>query len=335
MKELARRADPRALFDEEGALPASSVGFARSSLGPVRIRGHRLRKKRWDYWCVTSPTCAVAFVVADVDYLGLAAVTHFDFASRTMTERASVLPLGRGAHLADDFDEGAWHASPGLSVRMVGGASGTALSAHGSAPWAKTIDARVHVAPPDETLNVAVPFRGGGFQINAKHAARRAAGEVRVGGRAYPLGPSAFAAYYGGRRVWPWRTRWNWACVSGELDGRTVGINLGGAWTDGSGATENGITVGGKLHVIGEDLVWTYDRGDFTRPWRIVAPTSQAVDLVATPFWHLHRGGSAGVLGSELDFVWARFEGTVRTSDGETLRVPGWTGWAEQHVARW
>ena len=63
-----------------------------------------------------------------------------------------------------------------------------------------------------------------------------------------------------GRGRWPYRTTWNWGAGIGLVDGRRVGMQVGGKWTDGTGMTENSLVVDGRLSKISEDLVWEYDR---------------------------------------------------------------------------
>ena len=175
---------------------------------------------------------------------------------------------------------------------------------------------------------------GEAFQINAKHAARRAMGDVRIGDRVVTLRDGAFAARDWGRGVWPYQTRWNWACASGLVAGRPVGVNLGGQWTDGAFVTENALTIDGRLHVISDDLDWTYDRGDFEKPWRIRDRRGR-VDVRVTPFWSIERRANAVALGSALHLVWGHFTGFVEADDGARVELDGLLGWAEEHVARW
>ena len=56
-----------------------------------------------------------------------------------------------------------------------------------------------------------------------------------------------------------------------------MGVQLGGKWTDGTGMTENALCVGGRLSKLSEELVWTYDTGDWLRPWTIRTPGSDRV----------------------------------------------------------
>ena len=48
--------------------------------------------------------------------------------------------------------------------------------------------------------------------------------------------------------------RWNWGAGSGVVDGRVIGVQVGGRWTDGTGSTENALVVDGRVHKISEEL---------------------------------------------------------------------------------
>lgn len=328
---------PVALLDADGRLARDAIGFARRPVHDGPFAGPFGRKKQWDYWCVIAGEAALAFVVADVDYLGLAAVSLFDFRSRRVFERAAVIPGALGFSMPREVGATVRHDSPGLHLAMDRTTHGTHLRARARTLGGDRLEADVHVALPDahETIDIAVPFADGGFQLNAKHAARPARGEVRALGRTLDFGEGAFGCLDWGRGVWPWRTTWNWSCAQGIASGRAIGLNFGAKWTDGSGATENGVTVDGKLHKIGEDVVFDYDRRDFTRPWTIRTPSSDRVRLLVEPFWEIVRRADARVLRSELHLVWAKISGEIVLEDGERLVVTKLVGWAEEHVARW
>ncbi len=125
------------------------------------------------------------------------------------------------------------------------------------APTEVDADVRVDRRPGHESLGVVVPWSTRRFQYTVKDdrpagararsssEGRRATCSARTRGRC-----STTAA---GR--WPYRISWNWGSGSGRLaDGRVVGVQVGGAWTDGTGCTENALIVDGRLHKIGEEL---------------------------------------------------------------------------------
>ena len=76
---------------------------------------------------------------------------------------------------------------------------------------------------------------------------------------------------------------WNWGAASGMSNGRTMGLQLGGKWTAGTGSTENALSVDGRLTKYGDELDWEYlAQGDFPRQWRI---RRERLDLTFVPFY--------------------------------------------------
>jgi hypothetical protein len=136
----------------------------------------------------------------------------------------------------------------------------------------------------------------------------------------------AFSCLDFGRGVWPWRTEWFWANAAGVLEGRTLGLNLGGLWTRGTGAVENALSVDGRIHKIDEELDFT-----FTDPssWRIHAPSGR-VDLEVTPIYARTVGADLPLLGAKLQWAFGRFRGVV-----DELPIAGLNGFIEHFRARW
>uniref|UniRef100_UPI0038992722 DUF2804 family protein n=1 Tax=Ornithinimicrobium ciconiae TaxID=2594265 RepID=UPI0038992722 len=123
---------------------------------------------------------------------------------------------------------------------------------------------------------------------------------------------------------------WNWA--AGSRPGGDLSIQLGGKWTEGSGQTENGLFVAGRLHKIHEELSWTYDRSDWLRPWRIEGERAQ---VVFTPFHERVARTNLLVLAGETHQCFGHFTGWASTDDGTRVDLDGLTGWAEEARNRW
>ena len=99
--------------------------------------------------------------------------------------------------------------------------------------------------------------------------------------------------------------------------------------------TENGFCLAGRLHKIGEPLIWTYRRNDYRRPWRIYAPRTHRVDLDFTPMLEESQRIELGLIGTELHWVLGHYDGTLITDEGDLVEVRALLGWAEEHTARW
>jgi len=332
--------EPVDLCLADGRLNPAAIGWSRRPLHRGNLRGQWGRKKRWDYWCVTTDQHMVSFTYADIDYLGLASVAFVDFTEQRWIERTAVVPMALGFRQPEtvggcdiEIDR------MGLSLAINERSTGTHLQATFRARSGERVSVDVVVSLPDdhETLSVVVPWSERVFQFTSKHNTRPATGHVTVDGRRHDIGPDndGFGCLDYGRGVWPYRTTWNWASASGVRDGRSIGLQFGGKWTDGTGATENGICIDGRLSKISERAEFQYDRRDFRRPWRIVTPGADRVDLTFAPFYEKSVKGNALVLGGELHLCFGRFSGTVVDDDGVRHTVDDLVGWAEEVQARW
>jgi hypothetical protein len=320
-----------------GRLNPAAVGWSRRPLHRCNLRGRRLRKKKWNYWAITSESHLFSATISHLDYAALVFVYYADFAGGRLAEVTKLLPLGWGCQMPDEVEADVAYQSPGLSVTMRQTGSGVmldvAVADFDGRPLSAHFD--ITVPPQHETLNVVVPWDERTFQFTSKQNCLPATGIVTIGGQETRFsGPQSFACLDFGRGIWPRRCRWNWGSASGRQNGRLVGLNLGGQWTDGTGSTENGVCVDGRLHKISEDLTWQYSRSDLRQPWRISAP-SGAVDLTFTPFLERVAASNVWLIRSEVHQMFGRYNGIITSADGERLAVRNLVGWAEDHVALW
>jgi len=330
---------PVDLCAADGRLQPAAVGWSRTPLHRCNLRGARLRRKRWDYWCVTSSTHLLSVTYADLGYVGLASAWFLEYETGRLVERNASVPLARGFAQPERVGgEAIRFRGRGLDLAFTEAPDATRLEVAFDARGVPVVaDVRVAKPPGHETLSVVVPWSATRFQYTSKHNTRPATGAVAVGGDRYAFAPEngAYGCLDYGRGVWPYRTVWNWASASGAAGGRTVGLNLGGKWTDGTGSTENGVCLDGRLHKLSEHLVWEYDRSAWTSPWRIRTPRSKRVDLAFRPFFHKPSRLELGVLASEIHVCFGRFDGTVVADDGTPVEIADLVGWAEEHRARW
>ncbi len=322
--------EPVDLCRADGRLNRAAVGWSRYPLHRANLRG-RGRAKRWEYVCVTAPTHALAVTVSDLDYAALHAV-WFLAPDRTETAASALVPLQRVA-LPDRSGGGPVSVrTKALAVDLLPDATGVTLRARTA-----DLDAEVRVdrPPGHEALGVVVPWSDRLFQYTVKENTLPASGVVTVGGVRHAFGPGSWATLDHGRGRWPYRVTWNWGAGSGALAGRVVGLQVGGRWTDGTGSTENALCLDGRLHKLGEDLVWSYDRTDWTRPWRVTAPRTARADLTFTPYHVRTDRTELGLLGNDTHQAFGHWSGTVVADDGERVAVDGLHGWAEEVRNRW
>ena len=325
--------EPVTLCTPDGRLDRDAVGWSRRPVHDCALPGSWGRRKRWDYWCVTAPGCVLSLTFADVDYLGLADVWFLDLADERTYARSAVQPLARHLVLPDRVGGGSMRVEQlGLHLAITEEDGGTRLTA---AHEKTQFHVDVFVARPDdhETMSVVIPWSDRRFQCTTKENTRPATGSVSWEDRTYDV--DGWGCLDFGRGKWPYRTLWNWGAASGRTGERTVGLQLGGKWTAGTGMTENALCVDGRLTKISEELTWRYDRTDWMRPWRINAPETSAVDLTFTPSYDKRSRLELGAASSAVHQCFGRYDGTVVPDDGAPITVSDLFGWAEEAQWRW
>ncbi|HYI60351.1 MAG TPA: DUF2804 domain-containing protein [Acidimicrobiales bacterium] len=323
-------------------LAPAARGWSRRPLHTANLRGRRFRTKRWDYWAVLGDDLALAVTYGHVGYLGVATVWWVDLRTGTEGGRDVPAPLGRGLRLPErPGAEPLRFRSRPLDLDLTDDEDGTRLVARWDEADGRpgTLDVHVDQPPGHESLNVVIPWTETLFQYTSKHQARPARGTLRVGDVVHHLGDDdgpAWGVLDVGRGRWPYRTRWNWGGGAGPAtDGATVvGLQFGGRWTEGTGATENGVLVDGRLTKIGQELEWSYHWDRPLRPWRVRHPDG-SLDVTLTPRHDRHTKVQAVVLATEVHQVFGTWAGHVTTEDGTVVRVDGIGGFAEESRSRW
>lgn len=316
---------PVDLSTGRGRLDPDAVGWSRRPVHRTAIAGWG-RRKRWEYWGIVTPTHVVGLTVSSLDYAGVHGVYVLDRTTGVETVRDAVVPLARGVVLPDRVGQGRAHgAGGGLTIDVEHTPDATLLRA--TAPGV-TLDLAVAEVPGRDCLCVVVPWSARRFQYTVKDVGRPVSGTLVVGGTSYDVGAGAFAVLDHGRGKWPYAVTWNWAAAAGP--GRA--ITLGGRWTDGTGSTENGLLVDGRLHKIGDELRWDYDRGDWLAPWRIRGPR---VDVTLTPFHERAARTRLGIVSNETHQCFGTLSGWATDDQGARVDLDGLVGWAEEARNRW
>jgi hypothetical protein len=326
---------PLSLTLPDGRLNRDAVGWTRTPLiatdGIGRGRLGRGRNKRWEYWGVTTPTHVVALVLSDIDYAAVHSIWVLDRRTGEEIAHDAIGVLGRSATLPGTLGGGPARArTRKVRIDLDEVEGGTRLRAEGARV---RVDITAERPRSHESLGVVVPWSDRLFQYTVKDVARPAVGTLWVDDESYdvPSGES-WAVLDHGRGRWPYAMHWNWGAGSGRTDGRVVGIQVGGRWTDGTGSTENALLVDGRLTKISDELDWRYDTDDWLAPWRV---TGETVDLTFTPF-HLKRSViDLKLFASRTHQCFGHWEGRVRDHSGTWVRVADLAGWAEDVRNRW
>ena len=311
-------------------LNPDAVGWSRTPLHRTAIGGWG-RTKRWEYWGVVTERFVIGVTVADLDYLTNAAIYVFDRENGVVITRDGIRPLGWSG-LSDEPGDGSVDARAGLGptrvkVRIDDDEAGTAIRAEATG---LELDLAV-TRPGHDSLAVVVPWTEKRFQYTLKDLANPVSGTITIGGRIHELG-TGWAVLDRGRGRWRYANKWNWGAGSGVVDGSTRAIQVGGKWTDGTGSTENGILMDGRMHKISEDLRWEYDLSYPAAPWRV---RGERLDATLTPFHRRRAITEAGVIAVKTHQAFGTWHGSAVLDDGSTVSLDGLVGWAEESRNRW
>ena len=326
---------PVSLTLPDGRLNPDAVGFTRTPLittdGIGRGLRGRGRNKRWEYWAVITPTHIVAVVTSDIDYAAVHGIWLFDRATGEEISHDAIGVLGGSVRLPATLGKGPVRTrTKAVKIAIDEVSGGTRIRARGD-----RVEVDVVAQRPEghECLGVVVPWTDTLFQYTVKDVARPATGAIRVDGIEHEVPTEgSWATLDHGRGRWPYDVRWNWGAGSGTVDRRTIGLQVGGQWTDGTGLVENALVVDGRLSKISEELHWRYDSGAWMAPWRV---TGDTVDLTFTPF-HLKRSVTdLKVFSSKTHQCFGHWAGTVLDDGGAEVHLTDVVGWAEDVHNRW
>lgn len=321
-------------------LNRAALGWSRRPLHRANLDGCFGINKRWDYWAILAGDLVVSSVYADIDHFGLADVWWADLAAGTTggngiitTDRvALVLPDRPGTTpLRVERD--------GFALEIVDEPGSTRLRAswteHDGTPGA--LDVSIELPKGHESLNVVIPWSDERFNYTSKHQARPATGQLTVGDRHSEIGggsSDAWGVLDVGRGRWPSEITWNWGGGAGRCGAHVVGLQFGAKWTEGSGYTENGLIVDGRLTKLGRELDWSYDWDEPLSPWRVVDPGGQ-LDVTLQPRYDKHTKLPGRDQGSETHQVFGTWSGRLRTDDGIEIEIHDIQGFAEEARQDW
>jgi hypothetical protein len=321
-------------------LNRAALGWSRQPLHRANLRGQFGRNKRWDYWAVLAGDVVVSSVYADIDHFGLADVWWANLATGASGGRA-IVTTERGVITLPDVPATAPLRvdRDGLDLAIVDDDRGTRLVASWTEPDGRAgrLDVLVERPPAHESLNVVIPWDDDTFNYTSKHQARPAHGELVVGDARHEIGGAAGDAWGVldvGRGRWPAEITWNWGGGAGRAGAHVIGLQFGAKWTEGSGYTENGFLVDGRLTKLGRELDWQYDWDQPLQPWRVVDAGGR-LDVTLTPRFDKHTQLPGRDQGSETHQVFGTWSGHIRTDDGAQYSFDALQGFAEEARQEW
>lgn len=345
MSEQRLLKGPGPLLDSNGQL--ADIGWSRQPLLDCNLENahfynlrfmQKFRIKRWDYYAVTTPTHFFSFTISDIGYMGNIFAYVINFETKHYHEESVMIPPSNKVHLPRNSQEGEssfTNNKVDMHFQTLPGERKIQCRWDGFEGKALNADFTLTLPADHESMNIVIPIEQKRFYFNRKVNCMPATGWVEYGGERFDLTPqNTHANLDWGRGVWAYNSFWVWASTSGFLaDGRRVGLNMGYGFGDTSAATENALTLDGRLHKFGR-LDFKYTSGKFMEPWKMISEDGR-LNMEFTPFLERVAKTDLKVLQSEVHQMFGKYNGTAVTDQGETIQIRDLTGFAEEHHAKW
>jgi len=162
--------EPVPLCDGRGRLNLDAWGWSRTPLHLCNLSGRRLRKKKWNFWGLISPSFAFAITLADIDYFGLASAWLQDFETGERFDALSITPFGRGCSMPEEVEQDIAFSGRKLTFSLLHEAGRIKVDLRSPSMGGREAraDFVIHKPRGHETLNVVVPWSQDLFQFTSR-----------------------------------------------------------------------------------------------------------------------------------------------------------------------
>ena len=334
MNHLVTKKQP--LLNEKGHL--NEPGF---STKPVfeydrkMITASKWRIKEWDYYASINDDFAVSFTVADLGYLAMLNVSFLDFKTGKETKKTVMrfFTFGR-LNLPNDCDNGdTLYDDRNCSFRFHVGKNKRTLHVFMKdfVKGKNFLADLVLTDNKDDRMVIATPWKENkkAFYYNQKINCMPTDGQVRIGDSEYMFDSSKhFSVLDWGRGVWTYKNTWYWGSLSGLVDGKRIGLNIGYGFGDTSQGTENMLFYEGNAHKL-DEVLFELDDKDYMKPWTFTSSDNR-LELTMTPLLDRIDNTNMLIIKNYGHQVFGRFNGHVVLDDGRRIEIKNLIGFAEK-----
>ena len=308
----------------------------RSPMGrPLGALAKWRRFHQFQYFGIISDQLIGGCALANLSLLGVGFVYLFHPASGRMIKRQFKLPLGLGTLFSQNPNQGVCELRWGHNrLRLEN--SGPSLEKHLSVTLddGTSIEARFSEREPAfAPMCLCTPTAVNGWVYAQKVAGVRCQGRVRSSLGDFDLGAiDAFAHHDWSAGYMRPETFWNWACLSGQVDGQRVGLNLSCGVNETS-FSENCFWLDGELIKV-DGVRFAFNRDQPLEPWTITSNDGQVALRFSGEGLHQERV-NAGLIASNFKQIFGRFTGELRPKGRQPVRIDQLWGFVEDQYAKW
>lgn len=339
--------EPCDLLDDNGLL--TRAGYATKAFWRYdrsKIKAPWYRIKEWDYYAILpmEDGYGITFTIADLGYIGMAAVCWLDFKGKTFKQLdlMSILPKGKmGFPATPDKGEVAFtHKKMNLKYNISGAERIIQIDAPGfvNDKGEKGLKGELilYQNPDMDSMVIATSWKENprAFYYNQKTNCMPAGGSITLGDRIYEFNPkSCFGVLDWGRGYWTYKNRWYWGSASGLLNDKPFGWNIGYGFSDRSPVTENMLFYKNKAHKL-EDVTFHINTDDYLATWKFTSSDGR-FEMDFHPLLDRQSRTKILFIKSIQHQVFGTFTGKVVLDDGTALQVNNFLGFAEDVLNWW
>jgi hypothetical protein len=307
------------------------------------IKASMLRIKEWDYYFLGNDDYGIALTIADNSYMGLDAITIFDFKNKTFTTKEFMtwFTLGKkklpsSPHVGDLRYV---YKNYQIEVTHKDGQRLIDLRVNQFKDKKDLVGRLILSNEPQESMVIATPFnKPKYFYYNQKINCFRVEGSLSLGHDVIRFQPTnTFGVLDWGRGVWTYKNTWYWGSASGLHQNHSIGFNIGYGFGDTSKASENMVIYQGKAHKLSQvifNIPMKHHQEDYLQPWTFTSDDGR-FNMNFTPILDRNSLTNYGLLYSIQHQVFGYFSGTIVLDDGQLLHIEKLFGFAEKVKNAW
>lgn len=307
------------------------------------IKASSFRIKEWDYYFLGNDEYGIAITIADNSYMGLDAITVFDFKNKSYTTKEFMqwFTMGKKKLPASPSqgDLRYVYKNYQIEVTLKEGQRLIDLRVNQFKEKKDLVGRLIVSSEPKESMVIATPFNNPKyFYYNQKINCFRVEGSISLGHEVIRFQPTnSFGVLDWGRGVWTYKNTWYWGSASGLHENHSFGFNIGYGFGDTSKASENMVFYKGIAHKLSEvkfNIPMKNEKEDYLSPWTFTSDDGRFT-MDFAPVVDRSSLTNFGLLYSNQHQVFGYFTGQVILDDGEVLHIDKLFGFAEKVANAW
>lgn len=324
------------LLNEKGLL--ANPGYATELLFDYdrrEIAASKWRIKEWDYYATLTNDYGVAFVVSDLGYSAMISAVFLDFKTGESKKKTLLrwFPFGRLGLPKSSLEGDVRFHEKGFDFSFIRTSKNRLINVHihDFLPGADFHAELILDDLRDDSLVIATPWtnKPKAFYYNQKINCMPTEGLVRIGKDSFPFSKkNAFSVLDWGRGVWTYKNTWYWGSISGLVDGKRLGMNLGYGFGDTTQATENMLFYEGKAHKL-DQVTFTIQEPDYLKPWKFQDNEGRLM-MTMEPLLDRQDTMNLGIIKNLGHQVFGYFSGLCVLDDGQQIIFHDVMGFAEK-----